>query len=347
MPQSTLQRSSGRAKHVGFAALLAALSGRFLVPPTGMLAAEIEPALKRALERIEQHGGGLWLVAVEGERDGREWRAAVPGFAPQGANGFRPPSPQGWRRGCRRANRFYWRRATHAASALTPSAAEDWLRCGVESVDLLPLRAGGKVLGGKFALTPVGGSAGLADATRYFSVIPPGTYVANGAGSGGFGNALQDGSKTGIANLTVNLYVDANTNGVVDAGDPFVASTVTDAPGHYIFTNLADARFLVAVSLTDPDLDEPELASVWVTTTITYANGTVVRQATQTDANGAYQFANLLLDENYHGTSPRSPTLCSRCRRRPASSPHSSASAIPRWIPMTRRAPPPLSARAV
>ena len=95
MPQSTLQRPSGRAKHVGFAALLAALSGRFLVPPTGMLAAEIEPALKPALERIEQHGGGLWLVAVEGERDGREWRAAVPGFAPQAQTVFGHRRPRG------------------------------------------------------------------------------------------------------------------------------------------------------------------------------------------------------------------------------------------------------------
>ncbi len=57
-------------------------------------------------------------------------------------------------------------------------------------------------------------------------------------------NGLQDSGEPGVAGVTVNLYRDANGDGVIngaEAATPY-ATTVTDAFGNYIFNNLlADA----------------------------------------------------------------------------------------------------------
>ena len=39
-----------------------------------------------------------------------------------------------------------------------------------------------------------------------------------------------------------------------------------------------------------------------------------MKLVTQTDANGYYSFGQLLLDENYLGTNPGSPTLEGKCK---------------------------------
>jgi hypothetical protein len=71
------------------------------------------------------------------------------------------------------------------------------------------------------------------------------------------GDGVQDpASEEGIPNVTVRLYEDANGNGIVDAAqDAFIAATVTDANGYYVFTNLfATNTYLVIVDRDDPDL---------------------------------------------------------------------------------------------
>ncbi len=64
---------------------------------------------------------------------------------------------------------------------------------------------------------------------------------ADGVNDGPFGpDGVQgtDDDEPGIEGVTIDLYEDTNGNGVVDAGEPLVASTVTDANGNYLFPNL-------------------------------------------------------------------------------------------------------------
>lgn len=55
------------------------------------------------------------------------------------------------------------------------------------------------------------------------------------------------------------------------------------------------------------DAGEPGMAGIEVKLTITYPNGTSITVVTETDTNGYYSFNNLLLDENFTGTSASEP----------------------------------------
>jgi uncharacterized repeat protein (TIGR01451 family)/fimbrial isopeptide formation D2 family protein len=79
-------------------------------------------------------------------------------------------------------------------------------------------------------------------------------------------NGSQDVTEGGVSGAVVNLYLDVNTNRLVDIGtDPWVAGQVTDTNGHYLFTGLAPGSYVVAVAQTgvlltasisiDPDSD--------------------------------------------------------------------------------------------
>lgn len=67
-----------------------------------------------------------------------------------------------------------------------------------------------------------------------------------------------DGAGTGIANIGVNLYYDANGNGVIDTGDYLYASTTTSSStpptGNYLFSSLPDGKYVVSVDYLDADL---------------------------------------------------------------------------------------------
>ena len=68
-------------------------------------------------------------------------------------------------------------------------------------------------------------------------------------------DGVQDGgTETGIANIGVALYYDANGNGVLDSSDPLYGTTQTNASGAYGFSNLPDGKFIVVVDLNDADL---------------------------------------------------------------------------------------------
>ena len=58
---------------------------------------------------------------------------------------------------------------------------------------------------------------------------------------------------TPLADIEVQLYRDLNRNGVVDVGEPLIATDITDANGVYGFGNLP-RPYVVVVNTTDPDL---------------------------------------------------------------------------------------------
>jgi hypothetical protein len=51
----------------------------------------------------------------------------------------------------------------------------------------------------------------------------------------------------GIANVTLNLYLDANSNSIIDAGDSIITTQTTDANGNYLFTGLLAGSYIVDV----------------------------------------------------------------------------------------------------
>ncbi|HSH01915.1 MAG TPA: SdrD B-like domain-containing protein [Anaerolineae bacterium] len=68
-------------------------------------------------------------------------------------------------------------------------------------------------------------------------------------------NSLQDAGENGIPNVSVYLYYDNNGDGLLDANDMLITSTVTDANGNYLFDLLPNGNFLVTTN--DPDTDDP------------------------------------------------------------------------------------------
>ncbi len=76
----------------------------------------------------------------------------------------------------------------------------------------------------------------------------------DGAGGGLIGNLVRDGTEAGLSNITVNLYYDSNTNGVLDGVDLFIGATTSATNGAYLFTNLVDGAYLVIVDAADVDL---------------------------------------------------------------------------------------------
>ncbi len=186
-----------------------------------------------------------------------------------------------------------------------------------------------------------------------------------------------DDDEPGFEGVTIDLYYDENGNGVVDPGEPVIATTETDANGNYLFPNLpaTDATdYIVDVtdengvlegywhsngtptvdnnSQTDPypvtiggafpasnftadfgyyiepgsvggivwfepeedgvqdpaDADQMPVPGIEVQLEITYPDGSVVTLTDVTDANGAYEFTGLLLDEDYTGAGAGEPT---------------------------------------
>jgi uncharacterized repeat protein (TIGR01451 family) len=96
-------------------------------------------------------------------------------------------------------------------------------------------------------------------------------YRPNGFGSiGDFvwkdadGNGLQGTGETGLINVSVTLYEDGNGNGVIDATDAVVGTTVTDGSGLYHFYNLPVRRYLVDVDQTDAQIPTDSFGNRYV-----------------------------------------------------------------------------------
>ena len=67
-------------------------------------------------------------------------------------------------------------------------------------------------------------------------------------------DSIKDAGETGIANITVRLYYDADGDGVVDLTDPLFGATQTNASGLYAFASLPDGKFIAVVDDADADL---------------------------------------------------------------------------------------------
>lgn len=86
--------------------------------------------------------------------------------------------------------------------------------------------------------------------TQNFANLNPmstGNLVFNDTDNSGTLN----GAETGIANVTVELYTDVNTNGSFDSGtDTIVGTRVTDAAGAYVFDNLLPGEYIALVPIS-------------------------------------------------------------------------------------------------
>jgi len=72
------------------------------------------------------------------------------------------------------------------------------------------------------------------------------------------GDGDQDTGEEGIPNITVSLYEDEDKDGIIDADDALITTTVTNASGVYTFANLAGSTgglgYIVVVDTNDTDL---------------------------------------------------------------------------------------------
>ncbi|MFN3372035.1 MAG: SdrD B-like domain-containing protein, partial [Chloroflexus sp.] len=60
-------------------------------------------------------------------------------------------------------------------------------------------------------------------------------------------NGVFDSSESGADGVQVRLYRDSNGDGVWDATDQLVGSTVTDNSGNYLFTGLPQDNYFVVL----------------------------------------------------------------------------------------------------
>lgn len=82
-------------------------------------------------------------------------------------------------------------------------------------------------------------------------------FADTGTGTGGkLGNGVQDGSETGLPNISVYLYADANANGVADAGETLIAAMESGSGGAYLFDDLPDGRYVVVVDFRDSSVPD-------------------------------------------------------------------------------------------
>ncbi len=93
----------------------------------------------------------------------------------------------------------------------------------------------------------------------------------------------------------------------VTVGSSNPSDTTADFGYYYLPAALGD---FVWEDLNDDgiqNIDEPGMADILVTLTITYSDETVVTVVTRTDSQGYYRFDNLLLDENHNGQENGDP----------------------------------------
>jgi uncharacterized repeat protein (TIGR01451 family) len=86
-----------------------------------------------------------------------------------------------------------------------------------------------------------------------FSYVKKGTYsIGDQVYYDWNGNRVWDANEEGLTNITIRLYQDENTNGVINPGiDAFIA--VTQVGGTYLFTNMPAGTYILFVDQNDPD----------------------------------------------------------------------------------------------
>ncbi|MEW5956410.1 MAG: SdrD B-like domain-containing protein [Chloroflexota bacterium] len=82
------------------------------------------------------------------------------------------------------------------------------------------------------------------------------------------GNGILGGSReTGLAAISVTLYIDNGDGSFNPAADALVAQTSTDGSGAYLFTNLISATYFVDVATDDPQLPQDAFGNLYRLTT--------------------------------------------------------------------------------
>ena len=97
------------------------------------------------------------------------------------------------------------------------------------------------------------------------------------------GDGTLDGGETGPAGSIVRLYRDANSNGVVDGGDPLVATQTTDGSGDYEFEVAATGAFVL-------DVDPASLPATATLTTDNVETADFGTNVGQTDTNNNFGY---------------------------------------------------------
>ncbi len=69
-------------------------------------------------------------------------------------------------------------------------------------------------------------------------------------------DGIQDPAEVGIQLITVSLYEDSNSDGVLDSSDAWLSTVETDTSGNYLFSGLYAWNYLVIVDTNDPDLPQ-------------------------------------------------------------------------------------------
>ncbi len=69
-------------------------------------------------------------------------------------------------------------------------------------------------------------------------------------------DGVKDANESGLGAVSVKLYQDSNGNGIVDSGEPLLATTVTDPSGIYSFNNLPVGTYVVDVDESDADIPD-------------------------------------------------------------------------------------------
>jgi uncharacterized repeat protein (TIGR01451 family) len=136
-----------------------------------------------------------------------------------------------------------------------------------------------------------------------FPGLPDGTYSIDVAEDGNAlgGLSKSSGPAAGIdGNSQVERYFLTVSGGVTDNSGDFGYFAPGAAIGNRVWSDTDGDGF--------QDGGEPGLAGVLVTLTITYPNGDVTTVVAVTDAQGAYSFGNLLLDESFDGVGAGEPT---------------------------------------
>ncbi len=136
------------------------------------------------------------------------------------------------------------------------------------------------------------------DGSYSFANLPDGTYRvdvtddANVLGGAWLSDGPNDGSNN---NSQVEPYTVTVSSGQTDETADFGYYRAPAALGNFVWNDLNGDGI--------QDAGEPGIAGVAVTLTITWPGGATTQVTTATDANGAYSFGNLLLDENFNGTT--------------------------------------------
>ena len=109
------------------------------------------------------------------------------------------------------------------------------------------------------------------------------------------GDGVQDFGELGISNITVSLYVDADSNGTYVLLQTL--STVTN--GYYMFTNLPSANYRVTVNAADADLPTNQYGNLSRPTTVTNYNVTITGTNVYRDADFGFVLPGAIGDTIY------------------------------------------------